>query len=131
MDICAFKQIISMLQHPILQISSHLCRADGLYKKKSTSNHMCNKWCWVCSCGATTDGALIVLLLNTHFRHTFYIAQRGFYNSGCVIVEHQLRDRSERGVNQHRNYFYLLLNVLMVVSRADAKKQTEIKLFIK
>lgn len=82
MDICALKQIISMLQYPISQIPSHLCRADGSCmkkkKKKATSNHMCNKWCWICSCGVTTDGALIVLLLNAHFRHTFFTAQRGF-----------------------------------------------------
>lgn len=34
MDICALKQIISMLQYPISQIPSHLCRADGLCIKK-------------------------------------------------------------------------------------------------
>lgn len=30
MDICALKQIISMLRYPISQIPSHLCRTDGL-----------------------------------------------------------------------------------------------------
>lgn len=53
-----------------------------------TSNHMCNKWRWLCSCGVTTDGVVIFLPWSVcaHFKHTLQTAQMGIFNTDHVIV---------------------------------------------
>lgn len=59
-------------------------------KKKSmaTSNHMCNKWCWLCSCGVTTDGVVIVLPQSAcaRFRHTLNTAPMGTFSTDHVTT---------------------------------------------
>lgn len=57
-------------------------------KSMPTSNHMCNKWCWLCSCGVTTDGVVIVLPQSAcaHFRHTLHTAPMGTFSTNHVTA---------------------------------------------
>lgn len=93
-------------------------------KKKSmpTSNHMCNKWCWLCSCGVTTDGVVIVLPQSAcaHFRHTLHTAPMGtFSTEPChYLLPRQL---SKRPVNQTGNDFHGHL-ILLVFTQPDVNQ---------
>ena len=59
-----------------------------------TSNRMCNKWRWLCSCGGTTDGVVIVLRMSVRarFRHTLFTAPKGTFNAAHVNVCCQGKD---------------------------------------
>lgn len=85
-DVDVLKLRINMLFHfreSLLTSPEQMaCKREEEKKKKEsmpTSNHMCNKWCWLCSCGVTTDGAVMVLPQNAyaHFRSTLHTAPVG------------------------------------------------------